>query len=257
MDKKGHARRCGNGICLPPIDSLMKQRVASVSRLTLVALTIAFAVCVKGGFFSLSPIIPMCKQIAPDEHSGFGPDGSPPPGRNSYSDAQTGTTKKALTWKIAKTQTVGNKTYVLFATDFGPSHISDAYGGDTSIRKRRPLLCLKKFEEETPTPAGLTPLDQVTPAGALTCSWSSARMVVIPNVLGSDLHSRQVANAKCNVVGLAVHGESGYRMAEFHDGKSKAWAGWSYWVEGYDVQQGLDVNAHYWIAINDQDSNPW
>jgi hypothetical protein len=165
--------------------------------------------------------------------------------------------KKALTWKVAKTQVIGGKTYVLMSHDYGPSHFSNPYQGDTSIKQRRSLLCLKKSEKPTPDPKELKPLNVTTPGGALSYSWSSAKMIAIPNVLGSDLTSRAVADQKCNTMGQMVYGVSGYRMAEFHDGKAGANPGWSFWVEGYSVLEGLDVNGLYWIAINGQPANPW
>jgi hypothetical protein len=170
--------------------------------------------------------------------------------------------KKALTWKVAKTQVVGGKTYVLMSHDYGvasnpSSHKSDPYVGDTAINQRRSLLCLKKSEKPTPDPMKLMPLNVRTRGGALSYSWSSAKMIAIPNVLGSDLTSRAVADKKCNMMGQLVYGVSGYRMAEFHDGKANSSAGWSFWVEGYSALQGLDVKGLYWIAINDQPANPW
>lgn len=170
--------------------------------------------------------------------------------------------KKALTWKVAKTQVVRGKTYVLMSHNYGVatnpnSHKSNPYVGDTAINQRRSLLCLKKSAQPTADPMGLTPLNKQTPGGALAYSWSSAKMIAIPNVLGSDLTSRAVADAKCNTMGQLVYNESGYRMAEFHDGKANSNAGWSFWVEGYSALQGLDMKGLYWIAIKDQPANPW
>jgi hypothetical protein len=168
--------------------------------------------------------------------------------------------KKALTWKVAKTQIVNGKTYVLMSHNYAndnDNHVSNPYTGDTPINRRRSLLCLKKSAQPTPAPAGLTPLNVTTPGGALSNSWSSAKMIAIPNVLGSDLTSRAVADQKCKMMGLLVYGQSGYRMAEFHDGQAGANPGWSYWVEGYSVREGLDKQGHYWVAIKDQPANPW
>ena len=94
--------------------------------------------------------------------------------------------KQALTWKVAKTKVVGGKTYVLMSHDYGPGHMSNPYVGDTGINQRRSLLCLKKSEKPTAEPAGLKPFNVTTPGGALAYSWSSAKMIAIPNVLGSD-----------------------------------------------------------------------
>jgi hypothetical protein len=168
--------------------------------------------------------------------------------------------KKALTWKVAKTQVLNGKTYVLMSHNYAndnDNHVSNPYTGDTPINRRRSLLCLKKSAQPTPAPVGLTPLNITTPGGALSNSWSSAKMIAIPNVLGSDLTSRAVADQKCKMMGLLVYGQSGYRMAEFHDGQAGANPGWSYWVEGYSAREGLDKQGHYWVAIKDQPANPW
>jgi hypothetical protein len=169
-------------------------------------------------------------------------------------------TKMALTWQVKKTQVIGGKTYVLMSHDYGTNgHVSDAYKGDTGTNQRRSLLCINKPETATPAPAGLTPLNVKTPGGAMSNSWSSAKMFAIPNILGSDLTSRAVADSKCNTVGQVIYGTGGYRMAEFHDGQAGTTPGWSYWTEGYSVRQGLDSSpmALYWVAINGQPANPW
>jgi hypothetical protein len=37
-------------------------------------------------------------------------------------------------------------------------------------------------------------------------------------------------------------------MAEFHDGGG----GWSYWGFG-----NIQIGRRFWVAINDQNANPW
>lgn len=49
-------------------------------------------------------------------------------------------------------------------------------------------------------------------------SWSGGKVLVIPNIKGTQLTSLAVANKMCNQLGKIVRGTSGYRMAEFHDG---------------------------------------
>jgi hypothetical protein len=160
--------------------------------------------------------------------------------------------KKAMTWVIKNQKTIGNKTYVLFGSDYS----TNAYTGDTLNSERRSLLCVDKAN--LPQPHEL-PISAVTPGGATIDSWSGARAIVIPNVQGNSLTSLNDANLKCKAVGQIVHGSSNYRMAEFHDGDPNTWAGWSFWAEAYSPLEGLsnDASTRFWVHINDQNANPW
>lgn len=156
----------------------------------------------------------------------------------------------ALTWQqVGSPLVLNGKTYVLF----GHGGISNPYRGDTNINESRSLLCIKKTG--APAPLGL-PAPVISPGGATTRSWSGGKVLVIPNIRGTQLTSLAVANNMCNQVGIIVTGTSGYRMAEFHDGTGN-WPGWSYYAEAYGDINGLAPSTRYWVYINDQPANPW
>jgi hypothetical protein len=181
---------------------------------------------------------------------------------STYTQAQSPTPKKAMTWAITKVQAVGGKTYVLVSSD----SVTNAYQGDTPITERRSLLCIKKDPQLYPNPGSLVPEPAVTPGGANTNTWSNGKVMIIPNVLGSSLISAADANKKCATVGVLIHGMWGFRMAEFHDGTGN-FPGWSYWAEAHSIVEGLNAepmlivpnssDARYWVRINDQPANPW
>ena len=178
------------------------------------------------------------------------------------STAQSATPKKAMTWVIKKVQVVGGKTYVLVGTD----QASNPYNGDTLITERRSLLCIKKDPQLYQNPGSLVPAPTVTPGGANTNTWSNSKVMVIPNVLGSSLISQADADMKCGIVGQLIHGISGFRMAEFHDGTGSN-PGWTFWAEAHSIVEGLAAQpltspdnssvARYWVRINAQPANPW
>ncbi len=130
--------------------------------------------------------------------------------------------KKAMTWTIKKAQVVSGKTYVLVGTDA----LSNPIQGDTLITERRSLLCISKNLKQYPNPGKLEPAPAITPGGANTYTWSNSKVLIIPNVLGSSLVSQADADKKCATVGQLIHGISGFRMAEFHDGTGNN-PGWS------------------------------
>jgi hypothetical protein len=173
-------------------------------------------------------------------------------------------TKTAMTWVVKKVQPIGGKTYVLFGSDSSTSTPTNPYVGDTLNTEKRSLLCLKIDQNLYPQPVGLNPPASVTPGGANVNTWSYGKVMVIPNVQGNTLVSKADADNKCNQVGTLVHGISGFRMAEFHDGSGPN-TGWGFWAEGYDSVEGLDAepqtlsfsNARYWVCINDQNANTW
>jgi hypothetical protein len=173
-------------------------------------------------------------------------------------------TKTAMTWVVKKVQPIGGKTYVLFGSDSSTSTPTNPYVGDTLNTERRSLLCIKTNKKLYPKPIGLEPMDTVTPGGAHANTWSYGKVLVIPNVQGNTLVSKADADRKCNTVGRLIHGISGFRMAEFHDGSGPN-TGWGFWAEGYNSVEGLDAepqtlsvsNARYWVSINDQNANTW
>jgi hypothetical protein len=197
----------------------------------------------------------------------------------SQSEAERRAPKKAMTWVIRNVQTSSTNptsypstsgtphTSVLFSSDAVTSTLgTNPYVGDTLITERRSLLCVSK-EAKYPQPKDLKTGERVTPGGSTRDSWSNRRIVVVPNVLGSDLTSDRVANRKCSMAGQLTLNDPNFRMAEFHDG-TKSNPGWAFWTEGYSIQDGLDAQpqnpqikgssvARYWVCINDQPANPW
>jgi hypothetical protein len=201
------------------------------------------------------------------------------PSSQSEVERSASAPKKAMTWVIrdVKSSRTSSSSYpgatqpqtsVLFASDaaVGVPGVTNPYQGDTSIDQRRSLLCVSTkagYEK----PKDLETREAVTPGGATVQTWSKRRIVVVPNVLGSDLTSDKVANKKCSAAGQLTLNDPNFRMAEFHDGIGQS-PGWSFWTEGYSVRDGLDAQpqnpnikgsseARYWVCINDQPANPW
>lgn len=145
------------------------------------------------------------------------------------------------------------KDYVLIGTD----EKSNAYTGDTDTTEAHGLACIKKLD--LPQPSGLSPAPSTTPGGALRDSWSGGYLFVVPNVIGTTLTSRAVADNICNKYGQSNYGVTDYRMAEFHDGDQRGWAGWSFWGDAaYSATRGFEgFNDRLWVAINDQNANAW
>jgi hypothetical protein len=145
------------------------------------------------------------------------------------------------------------KDYILVGADGK----SNAYTGDTNIKEAHGLLCIKKLNISQPF--GLSPAPSTTPGGALRDSWSGGYLFVIPNVTGTTLTSKAVADNLCNKYGQSNYGVTDYRMAEFHDGDQKGLAGWSFWGDAaYSATRDFEgFNDRLWVAINDQNANPW
>jgi hypothetical protein len=145
------------------------------------------------------------------------------------------------------------KDYILVGTDKN----SNAYKGDTDTKEAHGLLCIKKFN--LPQPSGLSPAPSTTPGGALRDSWSGGYLFVVPKVVGTIITSRAVADNICNNYGQSNYGVTDYRMAEFHDGDQRGWAGWSFWGDAaYSATRGFEgFNDRLWVAINDQNANAW
>jgi hypothetical protein len=144
------------------------------------------------------------------------------------------------------------KPYILTAAD----QTSNPYQGDTSITESHGLLCIKKAN--LAKPAGL-PAPETTPGGALKKSWSSSYTIVVPEVQGTELTSKAVADGICDEYGQESYGVSGFQMAEFHDGDKAGWSGWGFWGDAtYSARQGFEgFNDRLWVYINDQKANPW
>jgi len=160
---------------------------------------------------------------------------------------------KALTWAIRQNFTsVNGNFYVLFGHGEG----SNAYVGDTSINERRSLLCVRRLPGDSGQAPPDLPPSSITPGGADMDTWSKKAVMIIPNVLGSSLESRAIADRKCRRVGREMHGITNFRMAEFHDGTGRL-PGWSFWAQAFDPISGLNLQGRFWVAIDDQPANPW
>jgi hypothetical protein len=179
-------------------------------------------------------------------------------GLTSMAAAQANTNGKAMTWVMKNTYTSSNgKTYAFFASDNGMPGGTNPYSGDTAIKERRSLLCVRPLKSgKAPTDLPIKPV--VTNGGADANTWSNKAVMVIPNVLGTSLTSHADADKKCHSVGVLVHNQPGFRMAEFHDGTGNS-PGWNFWAEAYPEVSGLaqGTTARYWVSINDQPANPW
>lgn len=159
-----------------------------------------------------------------------------------------------ITLSVSAQAIIDSGRNVLVGTDGA----SNAYTGDTSIKESRGLMCISKTPL-LPLPANtLTPFNTITPGGAIRNSWSGGRLFVVPNISGTLLKSRAVSDQICNKYGQKI---GGARMAEFHDGTPTAGnpAGWSFWADGSvaDPNDLVAGKSRLWIAINDQNANPW
>ena len=129
-------------------------------------------------------------------------------------------------------------TWVLTRQEKGVARVgndanTNAYAGDTSCDEQLSVLCFKPGT--APKPEGV--------ASDFYSGWSGGEVTVTPPVPGSQLTSRAVADALC-----ASRRGDGFRMAEHHDGHG----GW-----GLAAFGELPRNTRFWVAIDDQRSNPW
>jgi hypothetical protein len=136
--------------------------------------------------------------------------------------------------------TAGSGAYVLVGADAR----SDGYGGDTPTSTPLPVLCLRPAG--LPDPGHLGTADR-TPGGSLRRRWSGAEVALTEPLAGWSLTSREVADQQC-----ASRFGAGWRMAEFHDGGRGA--GFDFWALG---TQGDFATTRFWVAISDQQANPW
>ena len=108
------------------------------------------------------------------------------------------------------------------------------YHGDTSCSVRLPLLCFKS--DGSAPPEGVIRQD-------LSGGWAGGQVAVTPPIAGTALTSAESADAFCsNALG------TGWRMAEFHDGKR----GWGFVARGH-----IRSSSRFWVRINDQPGNCW
>jgi hypothetical protein len=161
------------------------------------------------------------------------------------------TQRKAMTWTVLNMVILNGKTYALFGSDAS----TNPYHGDTDTSAVLPLLAIKKMG--LPTPAGLYGATR-TNGGAMRGTWSGGKVIVVPDVQGNSLASQAIADLQCQLQGLKVLGEDGFRMAEFHDGdRSAGVAGWDFWADASAIGTLQISGQRYWVSINDQSANPW
>jgi len=165
--------------------------------------------------------------------------------------------RKAMTWTVLNMVILNGKTYALFGSDAS----TNPYHGDTDTNAVLPLLAIKKMG--LPTPAGLYGSTR-TNGGAMRGTWSGGKAIVVPDVQGNSFTSQEIDDVHCQVQGLRVLGEDGFRMAEFHDGDRSAggadWAGragWDFWAEAVAIETLQISGQRYWVSINDRSANPW
>jgi hypothetical protein len=172
----------------------------------------------------------------------------PPP---VFEPVETISSRKAMTWSVLNITVLNGKTYALFGADA----TTNPYSGDTDINAVLPLLCIKKMG--LPKPLGLDDAT-LTNGGAMRGTWAGAKVIVIPNVQGKSLKTQEIADLQCQLQGLKVLGEDGFRMAEFHDGDSSAgMVGWDFWADASAIEMLKISGTRYWVSINDQSANPW
>jgi hypothetical protein len=149
----------------------------------------------------------------------------------------------------------------------------DPYQGDTSCKKKLPILCIKN--DGSPRPNYDVPPTGGAMPDPYYSGWVEGHIALTLPVKGKKLRTVTIADATC----AAAFGE-GYRMAEFHDGKwvkdmdlwsfygstinsntESPWpssglrtGGWRFYAYGnIDDQEGL----RFWVRINDQPANCW
>lgn len=135
--------------------------------------------------------------------------------------------------------------------------------GDTPCNHSLPILCINKMSLKRPcyeVKCGSAAMPK-----EYYCGWSEGYLALSDPVLGTRLTSRDIANKKCSEkLG------SGFRMAEFHDGKYvegmntsnycySTWpststsGGWGFY--GYGARGS--VWTRFWVDINDKRANCW
>lgn len=137
------------------------------------------------------------------------------------------------------------------------------YQGDTSCSSSLPILCIKPEGEQREN-YDIAPYGGSMPAEYYR-GWAGGHIKTTSAVPGTQLTSLAAANALC----ASAFG-SGYRMAEFHDGKYKSgmdldlyygstWptsglstGGWNFYGYG-----NLSSSTRFWTYINDQSANCW
>lgn len=143
-------------------------------------------------------------------------------------------THAGMTWTVLEQRSNG-------VVHVGADSRTNVYAGDTPATASLPVLCL--LVNNSPVPAGITP--------NFYNGWARGSVRLTPSVQGMQLTSRAVADGIC-----ATNFGTGWRMAEFHDGRYgtnlSSSGGWTFWAYGT-----LPLGTRFWTAINDQPANPW
>lgn len=113
----------------------------------------------------------------------------------------------------------------------------DPYGGDTSCKEYRPVLCL--IQDGSPVPPGFTP--------DFYNGWQQGHIGITFPVQGLLLTSLAVGDLLCQ-----YHFGIKWRMAEFHHSGSYGTGGWNWKAYG-----NINDDFRYWVHINDQPGNCW
>jgi hypothetical protein len=150
----------------------------------------------------------------------------------------------------------------------GNGEVGDPYAGDTSCQVALPLLCVKLDGSPRPNYA-IDTIDQGLPKEGYR-GWIGGHLGTTQPILGSTLTSRSYADHVC----AATLG-SGWRMAEFHDGRyvrgmdethlygnaSNSPSPWPAKTRagGFDFLGFGNVrdDTRYWVRIDDQPANCW
>ena len=142
-------------------------------------------------------------------------------------------TRHGMTWTVLEQQAG--------YTRVGADSSTDPYGGDTTIDEVLPVLC--EIKDGRDPPGGIT--------FTLYVGWVQGALQLTSPIVGAALTSQAQGDAIC----AGTFG-TGWRMAEFHDGRYgsdfSSSGGWSYWGAGT-----LPTDTRFWVAISDQPANPW
>jgi len=155
--------------------------------------------------------------------------------------------KRAMTWSLLGTAAAGGEAYALPGAD----GVTNPYSGDTLTSQALPVLCIHKNNNPHPG-TGVIGNPVQTPGGAWRRTWSYGTIALTPPTLGTSLTSRSVADSLC-----ARHFGAGFRMGEHHDGDPAYWAGWDFWGEALGANLAPFQGTRFWVAINNQNANPW
>jgi hypothetical protein len=137
---------------------------------------------------------------------------------------------RGMTWRLLDTRDG--------IVHVGADQATDPYRGDTSAASDLPILCLE--QDGRPSPEGL--------ATNFYDGWASGQVKLTPPITGSALTSQRIADQVC----AAEFGPQ-WRMAEFHDGQANGEpGGWRFYANG-----NINTDSRFWVAINDQNANPW